>query len=460
MKKQPWVLRIALLLAPLLIAFLAWFWPSGETRLSFLRFCVLVIAGSLALMVVPLLLCPKRYRRTFGMRWLTVSLSACLALFLVESAFLLWPASVVSDNPWYLSTGEALKRDSDLPWLRPPGIEWSGMSRGDLAMETNSEDPYATMVTFQTDHQGFRNAEHRDSAECLFVGDSFTEAGNLPIEKTFVRLIEERSGMSTRNLGVAGYGPPAELVVLEKFGIPCKPQVVIWQIAETNDLDDAMFFVQWQQAGRPNVLPGFKDASLSPRTDPQHRSPLRLFYDQLVPEIDQWPFRGVFTDRSGTEHGMRFELSFLPEADQHSGWPVIEYSITSGAKLLRDREIPLVVLLIPRKLRVMGGYCDFAPLQIETPDGPYRIEHDLPEGWELPQEVRLSAKLRELCDNLDVPFVDATDALIDQASRGALVYQPMDTHLTAEGHQVVAELLSEQMGQIDRVSSDPDPNAE
>ena len=327
-------------------------------------------------------------------------------------------------------------------------------------METNSEDPYAAMVTFQTDHQGFRNAEHRDFAECLCIGDSFTEAGNLPIEKTFVKLIEERSDMSTRNLGVAGYGPPAELVVLEKFGLPCKPQVVIWQIAETNDLDDAMFFVQWQQSGRPDVLPGFKDASLSPRSDPQHRSPLHLFYDQLVPEIDQWPFRGVFTDRGETEHWMRFEMSFLPEADQHPGWPVIEYSITSGAKLLRDRDIALVILLIPRKLRVMGGYCDFAPLQIETPDGPYRIEHDLPEGWELPEEARLAAKLGELCDNLDIPFVDATDALIGQASRGTLVYQPMDTHLTAEGHQVVAELLINEMSVINRFSTNSDAKSE
>jgi hypothetical protein len=418
---------------------ISFYLPTEEDRLSYGRFVFLLISVFLSIIIAPILICPQQHRRYFGLRWGAVGIGGSVALVAVEIAFSLLPAFVQTDNPWYLSTGQALKNDPDLPWLRPPGIEWTGPSRGDLAIETDSPDPYARTVTFQTDWQGFRNAVDRNDAECIFIGDSFTEAGNIPIEQTFVQLVEDATKLRTRNLGIAGYGPPAELVVLEKFGMTCKPSTVVWQIAETNDLDDSMFFVEWQQAGRPDVLPGYRSvASSVPKRMP---SPLRLLYDTLVPMADRGPFRGEFIDQDDQVHTMRFEMSFLPEADRHPGWRVMEYSITSGAKQLRDQGISLVVLLIPRKLRVMGKYCDFAPLEIDSPDGVIRLEHQLPEGWELPVPVRLSNHLSQLCERLEVPFVDATEALLAETAKGRMVYQPMDTHLTAEGHQIVARLL-------------------
>ena len=43
-----------------------------------------------------------------------------------------------------------------------------------------------------------------------------------------------------------------------------------------------------------------------------------------------------------------------------------------------------------------------------------------------------------LCERLDVPFLDATPALREASRRGELVYQPLDTHLSARGHELVA----------------------
>ena len=190
-------------------------------------------------------------------------------------------------------------------------------------------------------------------------------------------------------MGVAGYGTPAELISLQKFGLECKPRVVVWQIAETNDLDDAVFFVQWHQAGRPSVLPGFSRAKPTHLEAWRRRSPTYLLFN-LVRGEQPWPFSGDFVDRNGGEHTLRFEMSFPPDASQHPGWPIVEYTLTSGAKILKEENIELVVMLIPRKLRVMAPSTDFHEIELpgQRPDQgrPMIVKHTLPAGWDLPPE--------------------------------------------------------------------------
>ena len=319
-------------------------------------------------------------------------------------------------------------------------FHWTGSSRGDLAIETNSADPDARIVTFQTDFEGFRNSRDLSEAEIVFIGDSFTEAGNVPEEETFVWLTGNALGVEVRNMGVAGYGTPTELISLQKFGLKCKPRVVVWQIAETNDLDDAVFFVQWHQAGRPSVLPGFSKAKPTHLEAWRRRSPTHLLFN-LVRREQPWPFSGDFADGNGAEHTLRFEMSFPPDASQHPGWPIVEHTLTSGAKILKEENIHLVVMLIPRKLRVMAPSTDFHEIQLPGPGKPTIVKHTLPVGWDLPPEARLATHLQQLCERLQVTFVDTTSRLTEHAAGGDLVYQSMDTHLSPTGHKIVAELL-------------------
>ena len=347
------------------------------------------------------------------------------------------------DNPWYLSTGGALVNDPDLPWLRRPHLEWTGSSRGDLAMESNCSDPQARTITFQTDYQGFRNSRDLSEAEIVFVGDSFTEAGNVLEEETYVWQVGDELDVVTRNLGVAGFTAPTELIVLHRFGLPCHPRVVVWQIAETNDLDDALTYAEWQQAGRPNVLPGFAKQERSRLEAWQRRSPTYLIFEAIGQREQSWPFRGDFRDRDGKQHTMLYEMSFPPDTRTHPGWQIMEFSIMTGAQLLQANRIQLVVLLIPRKLRVMAPFTDFHEFSTSTPQGRMTIKHSLPDGWDLPEEARLATHLQDLCEQLDLPFVDATDRLVEKAGEGEMVYQAMDTHLSPQGHRVITRLLVE-----------------
>jgi hypothetical protein len=433
----------------------AWILVVFSVELTYLKFMGVLFATAVWGVLVALCCCPSQQRRKTGFRLAAISIGTLVGVGVWELVAFAWPTDHLADNPWYLSTGEALVADPDLPWLRPPHLKWTGTSRGDLAMETNSPDPEARIVTFQTDYQGFRNARDLAEAEIVFIGDSFTEAGNVPEQETYVHRVGSQLGAVTRNLGVAGFSTPSELIVLHRYGLPCRPRVVVWQIAETNDLDDAVFFAQWQQAGRPSVLPGFSKAKPTQREAWQRRSPTQILF-KLCGTESPWPFSGDFQDNSGTQHTIRFEMSFPPDAGQHPGWMLVEQTLAMGAQTLKANDVQLVVLMIPTKLRVMAPHTDFHSFELNRGGQPVTVQHTLPGGWELNDEARLATHLQHLCDRLEVTFVDATTVLSNHAAAGQLVYQSMDTHLSSVGHEVVAGTLVQTLERLKPPPSESD----
>ena len=159
-------------------------------------------------------------------------------------------------------------------------------------------------------------------------------------------------------------------------------------------------------------------------------------------------------DRSGDLHTLRFEMSFPPNASEHPGWPIVEYSITSGAKIVKQEDIELVVMLIPRKLRVMAGVTDFHEIELPGQGEPTIVKHRLPEGWDRSPEERLATHLQQLCGQLDVAFVDTTPELTERAAAGDLVYQSMDTHLSPLGHEIVSKMLAQAIEGLGEQSQD------
>jgi hypothetical protein len=288
-------------------------------------------------------------------------------------------------------------------------------------------------VTFVTDFEGFRNSTDLTQADLVFLGDSYTEAGNTPEDQTFVRLTAGALGCSARNLAWAGFTGPMEWIVFRKYGLRCQPRVVIWQVAETNDLSDAVLFQQWLNNGRPRGG-GWIAPALTRRDIWKERSPTwRLFAALRRPR--RWPVGGTFRDRDGRVVPIR--LLWLPGKDQspvdHPGWPLLADSFREGARFLREEKIALVILLIPDKARALAPRLQLDE-RLLARNGP---------DWDLPEPQTLATHLRALCGELDVPFIDATPALRKAAAEGELVYLPFDTHLSPRGHEVVRDVLVE-----------------
>lgn len=413
----------------------AWWLPNPKPdavdgRLSYVQFLLALAAGGVFLSTATVVLAPPARRRAVGFRLAAAWLGVLAAIGAVE-AFAYWlPPRHSMDNPWYLMTGVGIEPGDDLPFERPPHLHWEGLSRGDLAILNGDDDPYASRVTFVTDFEGFRNSEDQTEADLVFVGDSYTEAGNVPEEQTFVRKTAAALDRSARNLGRAGYSGPMELIVLRKYGLKCRPRAVVWQVAESNDLNEAAMFQEWLARGRP---PEAWAGSPPSRADGwKQRSPTwRLFAALRQPR--PWPVRATFRDGEGRVYPIR--LFGLPGPAQspfgHPGWPVLADSFRQGAKLLREHKIPLIVLLVPEKARGLAPR-----LELEE-----RLLDEVGRDWDLPEPVTLVTRLRALFEELDVPFVDATPALRRAAAAGELVYLPFDTHLSPRGHEVIRDIL-------------------
>ena len=422
----------------------AWIVPAHKQnavygRLNYSQFWLAVVLTAAISSVLAVVLAPVARRRAVGFRLGAVWFGLALALLGTELTAWLWPVRHQMDNPWYLSVDGGVSASDELPFERPSHLKWHGLSRGDLALMNGDEDPYARMVTFKTDMDGFHNSQDIRQADLIAIGDSYLEAGNLPEEDNFLTLTGQKLGIKSRNLGRAGYTTPTELIVLKKYGLRCQPKIVVWQIAESNDLADSVMYEKWVAGGRKNFFDFFnlsKKGETSRSEVWQRRSPTYRLFSLLrdyKPPI--WSFAGIFKDRDGVETFVRFpnEPAMRQPAKDHPGWETFSSALAEGAALCRSNNIQLVVVLIPMKYKVLGPY-------MQMPDG---MADYLAKWPGLREDVALDKVLRPFCAALGVSFIDATASLKEKAAASNLVYLPYDTHLNSLGHQVVADLIVE-----------------
>ncbi len=426
-------------LPAVLVCILFWTLPSPKPsailgKLDYLQFLSAVAATYLALSFTAVGMVTPSLRKKTAMWIAMIWLCAVLSLAVAEGLALLTPAKHLMDNPFYTATSRGLKASMDLPFERPPHIRWEGLSRGDLALFHGDQDPYARIISFHTDHEGFRNSRDIEKAEIIFLGDSFTEAGSVKEEETFVRRVARRSNAVVRNLGRAGYSVFSELTVLKKYGLKSSPRLVVWQITERNDLEEALRYQKWRESGKPYFkIPD--GGSILRKETWKKRSPSYRLYD-LLREHPPWSLQGTFRDAGGSIHPVRF-LPVLPGPDQsplgHAGWPILAGALQEGGRMLRDRGIAMAVIYIPMKIRVFEEHVEFDEV----------VRARLETYGKLPPEATLSFHLRKLCDDMDVPFLDATPRFMEAVAEGVMAYLPYDTHLSAAGHAIVADILME-----------------
>ncbi|WP_437963547.1 GDSL-type esterase/lipase family protein [Sorangium sp. So ce260] len=397
-------------------------------RYSFLQFLLALILLVLFALSLRTALLPPEKRRDFRINATVSLVTTVIAFGALELSLFFLPVKHQMDNPWYVFAGGVNSTDDDLPYGRPAHVSWRGLSRGDLAIVNDEPDPYAGTVEFKTDMAGFRNHTDMTTAEMIAIGDSFTEAGNMPEEETYPVLAGRRLGVTVRNLARAGYTTPNELVVLERYGLQCSPRTVVWQIAESNDLIEARAHDAWVRSGRPQIFGKVVSGYLGWK----RRSPMFKLFALLRTRPEA--LGGRFRDAQGAWHPVRFLNVTGPDQSPagHSGWPTFSSALERGLALCREHDARPVVLLVPNKFRVMGAFT-------ELNETTRRAVQNTPQASE---QDSLAPWLRRLCEQRGVTFVDTTEALTARARAGELVYLPFDTHLSAAGHRVVAEVLS------------------
>jgi hypothetical protein len=97
--------------------------------------------------------------------------------------------------------------------------------------------------------QGFRGKDlsppkGASRTRVVLLGDSIAFGYGVSDEETFAHRLEvEDNGLEVLNLGVEGYGPGQELLLLQRTGLGANPDVVVLAVCLRNDFVDAMLRV-------------------------------------------------------------------------------------------------------------------------------------------------------------------------------------------------------------------------
>ena len=369
----------------------------------------------------------KAVRRRRKFKMIATAGSVVLVLLLLELPAVLG----IVDYRIVFSTDRAtssyynprLRFDRTLITRRHPHDTYQGRVAGDLVHRLNIDTDRRYDVLVRWDQNGFRNASDMTRAEVVVIGDSFVEAALVPFEQIASSVLASELELPVMNLGNGGYGLQEELAVLERFGLPARPKVVVWMFYEGNDLRNyheyRSVMADWdgwvsQQRSYPvrSFLPNALEAAAR-LTRPENTD--RSFAIRRAGVL-QHPSK-----LQGQTMYFGYQCPPLTRADRSAllGFTNI---LRKAKRACGAQEAKLLLAFAPNKWRV---HCKSI-----TP-GP---------GSELDQWTTndLPAHLGRIARIEGVDFLDLTLALRTASASGDVTYHLDDAHWSASGNRSVA----------------------
>lgn len=411
------------------LAGLLWFLGVSNYR----RLVANVVGVYLGLWGLVFLFSP-RSRRMVAARFAMVSTALGLVVLCLEAPAFLGFVDYrllfgVPVSPYW--QGPALSYDPELLWVNVPHARRSHTSRGDLALMRCRPGPqYSHDVRY--DAKGYRNAEELTAADVAVIGDSIVEGLFVPSELVSTSVLARLTQTRVANLGVSAYGPQQTLIVLKRHALPLRPRVIVWALWEGNDLRDTGAYDALRAAVDSGQLPVASSAIDRSFTQAASLALMRMF--RGCRESSQVFTSGVFRTESGDDVEMHFYMlrrlrNDTWSAEHEQALRRIGDVLAEANEVTRSQGIPLVVLFIPISYRVYGDRLRCAD---DPPCG----------GWVLNDFPRRFAEVvATVADK--TRYVDLTAAFRKEAKRGRVLYFPDDTHLSPDGHRVVAEVVAE-----------------
>jgi hypothetical protein len=250
----------------------------------------------------------------------------------------------------------------------------------------------------------------------VVLGDSVAFGYGVSDEEAFPRLIDVRdNGIDAANLGVQGYGPGQELLVLRDEGLREDPDVVLLAFCLRNDFADAVLPVDLYNGASPRPVFRLEGDRLVLDDSPVRRSPL----GQAA---------GWLADHS---HLFNRAAELLPSGDagDEVGWRYRK------REALRDpaRSLRLCTALVVEMSRLCRAR------------GVTFLVATFPNGLSYEMETRLAASLQRALEEAGLPVVDMAARFRASGARPADLAIDRTGHLSARGHALAAEILEREI---------------
>jgi lysophospholipase L1-like esterase len=279
--------------------------------------------------------------------------------------------------------------------------------------------------SFTTDEHGFRNPSPWPArADIVVVGDSMAFGYGVGDAQAWPRLVADAlPNLKVINLGLIGASPQQYLRLLESFGLPLHPKLVLFMLFSGNDLYDTREFQEWVDAATNQTYQEWEVTSGHP---PDSGWLQRLLESSRLIAFLRGSLRSLTAGTSTTvdfEDGghVRLAPGMLRSSIEmaHPGDPVFERAMTTierARDLTQQQGGHFLVLLMPSKEEV------YLP-RTGQPAPP------------------LASSLKAALAKRGIDTLDLTPPLQAHASDPAPLFYEIDGHPNANGYRLIARLV-------------------
>ncbi len=297
-------------------------------------------------------------------------------------------------------------------------------------------DFHVTTNALGYDGIGFRDDGVNGASPIVAVGDSFTWGDGVDNDKTWVEQLEAESGHDVVNLGMSGYSSLQVLRLLQKYGFPLKPGLILWEFFP-NDFYDSGHFAWREETGRlTEQAPEPKLWAEALDRDLRIHSMVYTWLASPFGEADdnEEYERLYYTDKT-------LNLSFvlrsywakrLDPTDKYTGPGVVyTHQALAEAKAAASRQnTELVVLLFPSKEQV---YWSIVSTLVDNA-ADYKV------NW--PRE-----EVKAWCEANRVRYLDLAPTFAEHAAQGEQLYFRFDAHWNETGHELAAQTIRQYLAE-------------
>ncbi len=375
-------------------------------------------------------------RRRITLAMITIAISACLGLLVVEVALRLLGITaelIYRPNQWY-------------GWSLPASRHFTFDSHG-------------RRIEIDINSQGLRDIPHAyerqpGSLRVLVLGDSFMEALQVAHESTFAtqletelrrRVRDSKLAVEVINAGVSGFGTDNALLFFRQEGRSYRPDVVLLAFYVGNDVRNNSYELELIDSGgqrKPYFTLGREGLELNAYPFTQHEglpTRVRMFLNR---NLRTYGFLRELRDRSrerttGDRRAMPLDFGLFaspPAPAWESAWRVSEALLVTLAAEISAGGGRLFVMLIPADFQVERALWT---RQLEAKGaGSTAVD------WDLDAPNR---RLRDFLTAQGIPVLDLLPLFRAQVEPGTTLYLPDDGHWTDAGHALAARAAAESL---------------
>lgn len=315
--------------------------------------------------------------------------------------------------------------DIDYLTIARPVTDYEQFGSAEVRFTVTTEQLWTMRGAFRT-----RQALVDRYVDGVMVGDSFafcfTDAADCWVDR-----LAGQTERNLINLGMVSTGTVAQRRILEDYGLPLRPPLVIWQWYG-NDANEDYGLAQLR--GEAQTPPDDAAPTESERSWLERNSAVYVLIQMLLGQDDRYAASLQFLDREWAQAG-DLRLGFgrpylwgafdLDRPQNREGWQLSQEAFRTARQQVEGYGGHLVIVLMPTKEQV---YRDLAEPLI----GAKRMAL-LDDNYHA---------MLDFCKSEGFMCLDPLPVFAELAAAGEQLYYTTDIHLNARGNAVLADWLA------------------